>query len=94
MLPPKGMHQLMRRIEEFKRLEDDCLSGKGKAPATSPYRKEYYPDRFQQKAIRKPKASVQDPSAASKELIWLLKSLFTKSSNAFRMSNNLNGQVW
>lgn len=58
MLPPKGMHQLMRRIEEFKRLEDDCLSGKGKAPATSPYRKEYYPDRFQQKAIRKPKASV------------------------------------
>ena len=23
MRPPKGMHQLMRRIEEYKRLEDD-----------------------------------------------------------------------
>ena len=25
MHPPEDMHQLMRRIEEYKRLEDDCL---------------------------------------------------------------------
>ena len=30
--PPKDMRQLMRRIEEYKRLEDDQLQSKGKAP--------------------------------------------------------------
>ncbi|XP_030935309.1 uncharacterized protein LOC115960515 [Quercus lobata] len=29
---PEGMRQLMRRIEEYKRLEDDRLQSKGKAP--------------------------------------------------------------
>ena len=35
MRPPERMHQLMRRIEEYKRLEDDRQQSKGKAPATS-----------------------------------------------------------
>ena len=30
--PPKDMRQLMRRIEEYKQLEDDWLQSKGKAP--------------------------------------------------------------
>ena len=30
--PSKDMRQLMRRIEEYKRLEDDRLQSKGKAP--------------------------------------------------------------
>ena len=30
--PPKGMRQLMRHIEEYKRLDDDQLQSKGKAP--------------------------------------------------------------
>ena len=30
--PPKDIRQLMRRIEEYKRLEDDRLQSKGKAP--------------------------------------------------------------
>ena len=30
--PPKDMRQLMRRIEEYKCLEDDWLQSKGKAP--------------------------------------------------------------
>ena len=29
--PPKDMRQLIRRIEEYKRLEDDLLQNKGKA---------------------------------------------------------------
>jgi len=29
--PPEDMRQLMRRIEEYKRLEDDWLQSKGKA---------------------------------------------------------------
>ena len=37
MRPPKNMHQLMRRIEEHERLEDDRLQGKGKALATLQY---------------------------------------------------------
>ena len=30
--PPEDMRQLMRRIEEYKRLEDDWLQNMGKAP--------------------------------------------------------------
>ena len=30
--PPEDMRQLMRHIEEYKRLEDDRLQSKGKAP--------------------------------------------------------------
>ncbi|XP_075640303.1 uncharacterized protein LOC142612056 [Castanea sativa] len=30
--PPEDMRQLMRRIEEYKRMEDDLLQSKGKAP--------------------------------------------------------------
>ena len=30
--PPEDMRQLMRRVEEYKRLEDDRLQSKGKAP--------------------------------------------------------------
>lgn len=35
MRPLEDMHQLMRRIKEYKRLEDDRLQGKGKAPTSS-----------------------------------------------------------
>ena len=31
--PPEDMRQLIRRIEEYKRLEDDRLQNKGKAPS-------------------------------------------------------------
>lgn len=55
MRPPEGMHQLMRRIEDYKRLEDDRLQGKGKALASSQYCKEYHPDKFQQRS-REPQA--------------------------------------
>ena len=30
--PPEDMRQLMRRIEEYKQLEDDWLQSKGKVP--------------------------------------------------------------
>lgn len=45
MWPPENMHQLMRRIEEHKRLEDDRLQGKGKAPTSSQYNKDSRPER-------------------------------------------------
>ena len=33
--PPEDMRQLMRRIEEYKCLEDDRLQSKGKAPLSN-----------------------------------------------------------
>ena len=49
----------MRRIEENKRLEDDRLQGKGKAPVTSQYRNEYRLDRIQPRAMRESRAPVE-----------------------------------
>ena len=53
--PLENMHQLMRRIEEHKRLEDDRLQGKGKALASSQYNRNSRPERYQQKAKRERK---------------------------------------
>lgn len=47
MHPPESMHQLMRRIEEHKRLEDDKLHGKGKALAFFQYNRDSRQERFQ-----------------------------------------------
>ena len=35
MKPPENMRELMRRIKEYKRLEDDRQQSKGKAPIIS-----------------------------------------------------------
>ena len=43
--PPKGMRQLMRRIEEYKRLEDNWLQSKGKAPLLNHSRQGIFPSR-------------------------------------------------
>ena len=45
--PFENMHQLMRRIKEHKRLEDDRLQSKGKAPTTPKYPKDPRHERFQ-----------------------------------------------
>nr|XP_023877007.1 uncharacterized protein LOC111989458 [Quercus suber] len=44
--PPEDMRQLMRRIEEYKRLEDDQLQSKGKAPVLNRPRQNVYPPRI------------------------------------------------
>ena len=43
--PPEDMRQLMRRIEEYKRLEDDWLQSKGKAPLLNSSRQSVFPSR-------------------------------------------------
>ena len=43
--PPEGIRQLMRRIEEYKRLEDDQLQSKGKAPMMNHPRQSGFPFR-------------------------------------------------
>nr|XP_023899224.1 uncharacterized protein LOC112011063 [Quercus suber] len=44
--PPEDMRQLMRRIEEYKRLEDDRLQNKGKAPMINHPRQNSFPPRI------------------------------------------------
>ena len=41
--PPEDMRQLMRRIEEYKLLEDDRLQSKGKAPLVNRSRLGIFP---------------------------------------------------
>ena len=43
--PPEDMRQLMRRIEEYKRLEDDRLQSKGKAPLINRSRPGIFPSK-------------------------------------------------
>ncbi|XP_050243169.1 uncharacterized protein LOC126691877 [Quercus robur] len=43
--PPENMRQLMRRIEEYKRLEDDWLQNKGKALLLNRSRQGVFPTR-------------------------------------------------
>ena len=45
--PLENMRQLMRRIEEYKRLEDNRQQIKGKAPAISQYMKDPWSGGFQ-----------------------------------------------
>lgn len=50
--PPENMHQLMRWIEEYNRLEDNRLQSKGKAPAAFQYQREHRIGVFQQRPRR------------------------------------------
>ena len=56
MQPPKNMHQLIRRIEEHKRLEDDQQQSKGKALTNSQYSRDQLPRGFQQRPRREVRA--------------------------------------
>ena len=64
--PLEDMRQLMRRIKEYKRLEDDQQQNKGKAPATTPYSKESQPGGFQLKSRRD--LRIQKPAVQAREV--------------------------
>ena len=61
MRPPENMHQLMRRINEHKRLEDDQQQSKGKALSNSQDNRDSRFRGFQQRPrreVRAPKPKV------------------------------------
>ena len=60
MQPPESMHQLLRQIEEYKRLEDDRQQSKCKALATSHYVKDSRPEGFQPKSRKE--IRIQEPN--------------------------------
>jgi len=63
MRPPESMQQLLRCIEEYKRLEDDRQQSKGKAPTTSQYIKESWLGGFQPRARRE--LRIQEPNSCN-----------------------------
>ena len=76
MRPPERMHQLMRRIEEYKRLEGDRQQSKGKAPATSLYAKDPRPGGFQSRPRRE--VRIQEPNIQIGEINMAFKEPFHK----------------
>ena len=68
--PPEDMRQLMRRIKEYKRLEDDWLQNKGKAPVINHPRHIGLPFRPQKDLrIREPEPQMGEMNVAFKELV-------------------------
>ena len=68
------MYQLIRRIKEHKRLEDDQHQSKGKASTTSQYNRDLRSGGFQQRPRREARASnpeihIGGVNIASKELV-------------------------
>ena len=61
--PSKNTNQLIRRIEEHKRLEDNQLQGKGKAVAAFQYQKEHQPEVFQLRPRREAREQNLDGQA-------------------------------
>ncbi|XP_050255087.1 uncharacterized protein LOC126700954 [Quercus robur] len=66
--PPEDMRQLMRRIEKYKRLEDDRLQNKGKAPLLGRSRQGFVPARSKKDfRIQEPEAQIEGVNVAFKE---------------------------
>ena len=64
--PLESMHQLMKRIEESKRLEDDRRERKGKVPITSQYAKDLQTRGFQSRPRRE--LRIQEPNVRPGEI--------------------------
>ncbi|XP_075633929.1 uncharacterized protein LOC142606470 [Castanea sativa] len=68
--PPEDMRQLMRRIEEYKLLEDDQLQSKGKEPIISyPWNNGFNPKHKKDLRIQEPSPAVGGVNATFKEPI-------------------------
>ncbi|XP_075663036.1 uncharacterized protein LOC142632539 [Castanea sativa] len=66
--PPKDMRQLMRRIEEYKRLKDDWLQTKGKAPIINfPWNIGFSPRHRKDLRIQEPGPTIGGVNATFKE---------------------------
>ncbi|XP_023927698.1 uncharacterized protein LOC112039087 [Quercus suber] len=89
--PPEDMRQLMRRIEEYKRLEDDRIQSKGKAQVTDHPRQ----SGFQQRArgnlmIQEPVAPVGEVNVTFKEPVHKIVDKI-KHEPYFRWPNRMAG---
>ena len=66
--PPKDMRQLIRRIEEYKHLEDDWLQSKGKALLVNCPQQSVFPSRPQKDLrMKEPEVQIGEMNVAFKE---------------------------
>ena len=66
--PPEDIRQLMRRIEEYKRLKDDQLQSKGKAPLVNrPQQGGFQPRPRKDLRIQEPKVQMGEVNVTFKE---------------------------
>ncbi|XP_023877205.1 uncharacterized protein LOC136070219 [Quercus suber] len=89
--PPEDMRQLMRRIEEYKQLEDDELQSKGKAPVVNRPRQNIYPPRVRGNLrIQEPEEPVGEVNLRFKEPVHRIIDKI-KHELYFRWSNKMGG---
>ncbi|XP_075665337.1 uncharacterized protein LOC142635000 [Castanea sativa] len=89
--PLEDMRQLMRRIEEYKRLEDDRLQSKGKEPIINyPRNNGFNPKHRKDLRIQEPGPTVGGVSATSKEPIHRIIDRI-KNEPYFKLPNRMAG---
>ncbi|XP_050248637.1 uncharacterized protein LOC126695881 [Quercus robur] len=87
--PPEGMRQLMRLIEEYKRLEDDRLQSKGKAPMMNRPRQTGFPFKPRRGlVIQEPAAQMGEVSVTFKEPVHKILDRI-KHESYFRWPNKM-----
>ncbi|XP_023922707.2 uncharacterized protein LOC112034148 [Quercus suber] len=89
--PPEVMRQLMRRIEEYKRLEDDRMQSKGKAQVTDRPRQSGFQQRtWGNLRIQEPVAPVREVNVTFKEPVHKIVDKI-KHEPYFRWPNRMAG---
>ncbi|XP_023925089.1 uncharacterized protein LOC112036479 [Quercus suber] len=89
--PPENIRQLMRRIEEYKRLEDDRLQSKGKVPVINHPRQNSYPPRIRGNLrLQEPEAQVGEVNVTFKEPVHRIIDKI-KHKRYFRWPNKMEG---
>nr|XP_023915227.1 uncharacterized protein LOC112026783 [Quercus suber] len=89
--PSEDMRQLIRRIEEYKWLEDDRLQSKGKAPTINRLRQNIYPPRIRGNLrIQEPEAQVGEANLTFKEPVHRIVDKI-KHELYFRWPNKMGG---
>ncbi|XP_050278180.1 uncharacterized protein LOC126719694 [Quercus robur] len=88
---PEDMRQLMRCIEEYKRLEDDWLQNKGKAQLLSRSRQGVFPTRPRKDfRMQEPEAQIGGVNIAFKEPVHKILDRI-KNESFFRWPNKMGG---
>ena len=91
--PPEDMRQLMRRIEEYKRLEDDRLQSKGKALLLSHSQQGIFPTTPRKDfRMQEPEAQIGRVNVAFEEPVQKILDRI-KNESFFRWPNKMGGNL-
>ena len=89
--PPKDMRQLMRHIEEYKRLEDDWLQSKGKASLVNhPWQGGFQPRPWKDLRIQELKVHIREVNVTFKEPVHKIVDQI-KNEPYFKWLNKMGG---